>query len=391
MNMDKLKNLDPLLQKEVDAGNLLGAGVTIGRSSGPVYTACAGDIGPDTFCMLCSMTKPITSIAAWILIERGLIDPWDDISLYLPGFKNPQVLQDGMLVPAQRGIQIQDLFNMTSGITYGMTPNLVPGMPTWQSQQINKTWKERVRSGEKLSMVDMVNEMGQIPLIFQPGDHWAYGKSADVVAAIVEAVSGMTFGEFLKKEIFDPLEMKDTGFVFPREQCEGRIAGILTADGKEKMTGKDFYGDGLELWDTPYMENGGGGAAPILGRGLYSTLEDYAKFTMMLLRGGEYKGKRILSEATVKQFSLNHLSEAQMRTLWPWMKGYGYGNLMRVMIDPAMQYTNGSAGEFGWDGALGTYMFVDPEADLYGVYMQQRAGGQIRRKIRNIAYSAIED
>ncbi len=392
MNIDRLSNLNRLIEEEVSSGNVFGSAVTVGNSDGHIYTATAGDIGPDTYCMLCSMTKPITSVAAWILIERGIVDPMDELSKYLPGFKNPKVLNGGMLEPAKREILISDLFNMTSGVTYGLDRNPSEGTPSWKMQKISYAWRDRIDSGEKLSNVDMLNELGQVPLIFQPGAHWNYGKSADLLAGVVEAASGMTYGQFLKKEIFDPLGMADTGFVYPEENLH-REAKIITAnaDGSTRqISAGEFYGDGLKISQTPYMENGGGGVSPIMGRGVYSTLDDYAKFANMLLRGGEYNGKRILSKLTVKQFSENHLTEEQMKTMWYWMAGYGYGNLMRVMMDPAASYTNGCKGEFGWDGALGTYFFVDPEADIYLVYMQQRAGGAIRRRLRNVVYSAIE-
>lgn len=391
MNFERLTYLDSLLAEEVKQGRVFGCAVTLGNRGGRLYTAAAGDIKPDTLCMLCSMTKPVTSVAAWILIERGVIDPMDDISDYLPGFRAPKVLNGGLLEPAKRGILIRDLFNMTSGVTYGLGTGAVKGTPAWQMQQISLAWRKRIDAGEKLSNVDMVNELGQVPLIYQPGDHWDYGKSADILAAIVEAASGMTFGQFLQKEIFDPLEMNGSGFVFPEERASqaARIAKENPDGTVQEITAGEFYGDGLALHQKPYMENGGGGVSPVMGRGLYSTLDDYAKFAAMLLCGGAYSGKQILSPRTVRQFSQDHLTPEQSRTMWPWLAGYGYGNLMRVMVNPALAYTAGCAGEFGWDGTLGTYFFVDPEADLYLVYMQQRAGGAIRRRIRNIAYSAL--
>ena len=392
MNKEKLQALQELLDKEVESGALFGSAVLVGTAEGENFTAYAGDIGPDTPVMLCSMTKPVTSVASAILMERGKIDPMDRVSDYLPGFKNLNVYSEGQLVPARRDLLISDLLNMTSGVTYGLSEKR-PGTPDAFMRKLQEEWKNRLLAGEKLSNLDMLNELGQVPLMFHPGDHWNYGKSADLLAGVVEAASGMTYGEFLKKEILEPLSMGRTAFFYTPEEVP-YIPRILMPqpDGTEKeITMEEFYGDGLSLYEKPYMENGGGGVSPIMGRGLYSTLNDYGRFARMLLRGGELDGKRILSRFTVDTFSQNHLTHDQMKTLWPWMAGYGYGNLMRVMIDPALSYTNGKKGEYGWDGALGTYFFVDPEAGIYMVYMQQKPGGMIRRRLRNVAYASIED
>ena len=391
INLDRLKPLQTLIQKEVASGELFGSAVTVGTADGEVYTAAAGDIGPDTPVMLCSMTKPVTSVAASILMERGVLDAMDRVADYLPGFSELNVYENGILVPAKRDLLISDLLNMTSGVTYGLAP-AKPGTPEAFMRKIQENWKERILSGEKMSNLDMLNELGQVPLMFHPGDHWNYGKSADLLAGVVEAASGMTYGEFLKKEIFEPLSMDQTAFYYEREQVPyvPRILMPQTDGSVRETTMEEFYGDGLSLYEKPYMENGGGGVSPIMGRGLYASLNDYARFARMLLRGGELDGKRILSRFTVDTFAQNHLTEDQMKTLWPWMAGYGYGNLMRVMVNPALSYTNGRKGEFGWDGALGTYFFVDPEAGIYMVYMQQKPGGIIRRRLRNVAYSAIE-
>lgn len=391
MDINRLSYLKPMLEQEVQKGNIYGCAVTVGTSSGPVFTSTHGDIKNDTYCMLCSMTKPITSVAAWILIERGIIDLNDPVSMYLPGYANPKVWCDGKLEPARREILIRDLLNMTAGVTYGITKNPPKGSP--DEQMLNRTLKlrERMDAGEKLSNVDIINDLGQVPLVFHPGEKWEYGKAADLTAAVVEAASGITLGEFFHKEIFEPLGMKNTGFIIPKEQMDhvARIAAVDEAGDVREITAQEFYGDARELYEAPYIENGGGGMTPVMGRGIYSTLDDYAIFCQMLLGKGSYKGVRILSERTVSLFSQNLLTPEQRKSMWPWLSGYGYGNLMRAMVDPTQALSLGTKGEFGWDGALGTYFFVDPESDLYVVYMQQRVGGAIRNKMRNIIYAAL--
>ncbi len=394
MNKQHLNYLNQLLGDQVKQNQLYGCAVLVGDLDGDTYTACFGDIQEDTLCMLCSMTKPVTAVAAWILIERGVIDPMEPVSQYLPGYANPKVLQDGVLEDAHREILIRDLLNMTSGISYGLGVDPEPGSIAAQIQAIEMEYKKRVIAGEKLTNADLMDAIGKVPLIFHPGEQWDYGKSADVLGAVVEVASGMSLGSFFQKEIFEPLDMKDTGFVFTKEQAQ-KVAAIAKplADGTlTAITGPEFYGDDPPLYEKPYFENAGGGISPVMGRGLYSTLDDYAKFCRMLLQGGTANGHRILSKRTIEQFELNHLTKEQSKTVWPVLDGYGYGNLMRVMQDRALNHSNGSVGEFGWDGALGTYMMIDRAAGIYAVYMQQNAAGAsfpVRRKMRSVIYSAL--
>ncbi len=395
MNLNRLKKLDELFEKQVEKGELFGSAIAIGKGRERIFTGEYGDMKADSFNMLCSMTKPITSVAAWILIERGVIDPMEKLGRYLPKFCNAKVYKDGVVSSADREILLRDCLNMTSGITYGLNIDAEEGTPDKDMLNLMFDIKKRIDAGEKMSNVDIVNEFGTIPLVFQPGEQWEYGKSADVIGAVVETAAGIPLGEFFEKEIFQPLDMQETGFVIPKDKIAKRKAKISkeNPDGTiSEITDEEFYGDTRKIWEKPYMENGGGGASPVMGRGLYSTLNDYEKFCKMLLNKGMYNNYRILSERTVDMFSKSAITKSQSRTLWPWLDGYGYGNFMRVMVKPSRHQCNWSVGEFGWDGALGTYFQVDPKTDTYVVHMQQRVEGDIpqtRRKMLNIIYSAM--
>lgn len=392
MNYSQLEYLNDLFEEEVAAGRLFGAAVTVGTTGGRVFTGEYGDMKSNTLCMLCSMTKPITSIAAWVLIERGLLDPREKLSKYLPKYKNPVVYVDGRIVPAHREVTVLDVMNMVSGIPATATRKPEEDYSASMMRRMMNEHKARCDAGEKVPTWDLINNYGEIPLLFQPGERWDYGKNADVLGGVIEVISGISLGEFFDKEIFKPLGLADTGYIIPEEKLNrvGRI-GKLAEDGTLKeITSQQFYGDSRSLAEEPYTYSGGGGNAPIMSRGVYSTLDDYSKICRMLLRKGELSGKRILSERTVELFAENQLTEQQRKGLFPGLHGYGYGSLMRVMMNRAEAPTTGSNGEFGWDGALGTYFCVDPEAGIYICYMQQKVADPIvRRKMRNIIYSAI--
>lgn len=393
MNNNQWKYMQQLYEREVAEGRLYGCSVLVGTQDGPAFIGEYGEMKRDSICMLCSMTKPITALAAWIAIERGAFDPMEPLSKYLPGFSEPKVSCADGLVPAEREILVRDVLNMTSGIPATRARNKSEERSASVMQQVMLDAKRRIDAGETVSNVEILNGLGAAPLLFQPGARWDYGKNADILGGVIEVATGKTLGDFFREELFEPLGMHDTDFIVPKEKI-GRVARIAAAqpDGTiREITSQDFYGDHRALWEKPYIESGGGGCAPIMCRGVYSTLEDYAKLGQMLLCGGVYKGKRILSESTVRLFSTNHLTKEQAKGLFPGLHGYGYGNLMRVLVDRGAAHCAAGLGEFGWDGALGTYFSVDPEAGIYIVSMQQKVVDPIvRRKMRNIIYSAID-
>ncbi|MCI9626310.1 MAG: beta-lactamase family protein [Clostridia bacterium] len=325
-----------------------------------------------------SMTKPITGAAVMLLMERGKIDLAEPVSKYLSGFRAQMVQEGDNLAPVWREVRIHDLLSMTSGISY-------PG----GSRDVEKLFRaveENMQGNKPYTTQDIANALGKCPLLFQPGTNWDYGASADVLGAVVELVSGMTFGEFLRKNLFEPLDMQDTAFYVPAEK-QARLPKVYqpTENGLEEFPGAHL-GICFDMPQPPAFESGGAGLA--------STIDDYAKFAKMLMNHGEAHGQQIMRPSTVRYFTSCTLTEEQQRGMnWVHMGGYSYGNLMRVMTRPGEAVIMTAKGEYGWDGYLGTYFANDPKNELTLLMMTQRTGGgdlTIARKMCNAVYARLE-
>lgn len=333
----------------------------------------------DSIFRLFSQTKPITAAAVMLLAERGQIDLMDGVDRYLPGFQNPQVVdKQGTIRRATRAPWIMELLGMTGGVCY---PDADPA-----GQYAAKVYEEAqqaAQTGAGIPTVEFCNRLGQQPLSYQPGTHWRYSACADVLGAVVEIVSGMRFSEFLRREFFGPLDMVDTGFYVP-ESKRSRLVTVYerTEGGLKPWTGAHLA---VMRYDRePAFESG--------GAGLVSTLEDYSHFADMLLSGGLYEGRRILSPATVACMTQPQLRDAVRRDLWDSLDGYSYGHLMRVCTDPGRVAGLACLGEYGWDGWLGTYFSNFPNEQLTILSMQNTTNtGTSRtiRRVRNAVLAAI--
>ncbi len=330
----------------------------------------------DTIVRMYSMSKPITAAAAMILMDRGQLDLADEVMKYLPGFAQAKVQGGEGLV---RPVYIRDLLAMTAGLSY-------PGENDEAQKATDKLFNElydRLYTDNAMSTIELANRLGSdCPLAFQPGTHFRYSTCADVMGAVIEVITGMSYGEFLQKEIFEPLGMKDTGFVVPEEKQSRQAKVYEFKDGQyvEKVTnhlGIRYLHDG-----QPAFESGGAGLA--------STLVDYAKFAQMVLNKGVHNGKRILSERAVEMMSSGQLEYVSKMDLWDWSVsrwGYNYGFFNRVMEEPGKAVMYGTLGEFGWDGWLGTHYMNDPVHNLTFLFVMQGfdAGStSTLRRIRNI-------
>lgn len=332
---------------------------------------------------LYSMSKPITAAAMMILVERGVVDLAEPVSKYLPGFRDQIVRSaDGRTEKPDHEVLLEDLMNMTSGLTYGGM-NETGRLTDALFEEVIRGIEEE--NGGTIGTVEFANRLGKIPLLYQPGQSWSYGTSADVIGAVIEVASGMRFGDFLKKEIFEPLGMWDTDFWVPAEK-QSRLEKVY--DCQEGQPPVRYTENNLGIQNDmayrPAYEAGGAGLA--------STIDDYAKFAQMLLNGGTYNGAQILRPATVKFLGSHTLSAAQQAGFdnWIGLEGFSYGNLMRVLVDPTRAVTLGSKGEFGWDGWLGCYMEVVPEKHMTFLMMTQKKDAgtyTLSRKIRNIVFS----
>jgi CubicO group peptidase (beta-lactamase class C family) len=213
----------------------------------------------------------------------------------------------------------------------------------------------------------VARQIARCPLAFEPGAHWRYGLEADVLGAVIEAASGRTLGAFLRKELFGPLGMEDTDFYVP-EGKRDRLADLYRRVGGRLEIDPDRHIGLTMCLAPPAFESGGGG--------LISTFNDYARFGRMLAGYGALDGVRILREETVRSFESDQLTGVQRKTLaFAASRGYGYGRLMRVCVDPSAATSPADRGEFGWDGWTGVYMAVSPRRNLFMLYLTQVSGG----------------
>lgn len=343
--------------------------------AGYANIAALRPIRRDSIFRLYSQSKPITSAAVMILIERGLIDLFDPIETYLPGFAHPKVMTPDGVVPAKRSVNIMDLLGMTAGVAY---PD---GDPVGQvTAELFIQNQKDIAAGGGLSTVEFCNRIGQLPLTFHPGEQFRYSTCADILGAIVEVVSGKPFAQFLREEIFEPLGMKDTAFWVPAEKRDRFVT-----------TYKRVNGD-LEEFPNQHLCVGVYDREPAFasgGAGLVSTLDDYSRFAEMLLRGGELNGARILRKGTIDWMTQPQLGGT---AIWDSLAGFGYGKLMRVCTDPGRAPGLARLGEYGWDGWLGTY-FANFPAEHLTILLNHNttdAGTTAcTRKVRNAVLSEV--
>ena len=342
-------------------------------------------VSRDTIFKLYSMSKPITATAAMILMEQGKLDLAQEVSEFLPGFSNLTVEKDGKTEQARMPMTVQDLLNMTSGLTYG-DENTAGGREilAYLEECVGKMYTDQA-----VSTQEFANHIGTIPLAFEPSASWNYGLSADVMGAVIEVASGMRFGEFLEENLFQPLGMRDTGFWVPEEK-QNRLAVAYESikDGKVQPYTGDHIVIQHKMQKRPAFESG--------GAGLVSTIDDYSRFAQMLLNGGNLDGIRILSPETVRFLTSGGLTPSQQEAMWKWpgLSGHTYSHFMRILTKPEMACMLGRKGEYGWDGWLGCYFANFPtEKMIILIMMQKKDSGTIplTRKIRNVLLAEMED
>lgn len=391
--MDKgvLSNIQVVLDDMVETGFGAGASVMVIHKgeeqcyyeSGYRDLEKKDKITRDTLFRLYSMSKPVTSLAVMMLIEKGIIDVLEPVAKYLPAFSKMRYLNGiGDVVECTTPVTIQQLLNMTSGISY-------PGCYNMSDTAVDAVFNEgykRLYTDDAYTTMELVNEVAKCPLAFKPGEIWRYGFSADVLGALVESVSSMKYSEFLSKYVFEPLNMKDTGFYVKPEDQYRLCRTYMDVDGKLE----EYTGDNLliqnRMMTPPKFESG--------GAGLVSTIDDYSHFTKMLMNGGEYEGRKILSKKTIEFMTSSYLTPAQQIGVnWDQLGGFSYANLLRVMREPGLASSISSRGEYGWDGWLGTYMMNDPANDLTILMMTQKKDTgttEYTRRVRNVVFSALE-
>ncbi len=323
----------------------------------------------DELYLMFSMTKVQTMAAVMQLIENGRLSLEDSVSKYLPAYQSLTVEQDGITLPLPTELKIKHLVSMQSGLDYNLER---PG--------IVRVLRER---GMKATTIELVDSFIESPLKFIPGEHFEYSLSHDVVAAIIEVVSGMKFSDYLKKHIWEPLHMKHTYFAKPMNS-EPTLATQFSYDNEHRIASPMEPSCNYQLSNV--YESG--------GAGLISCLKDYAIFADTLACGGiSTEGIRILNPETIDIMRANLLSETTQKEIEQKMGriGYGYGCGVQVLMDPERANTKAPAGIFGWDGAAGSCILMDPDNKLSLVYMQHvrncgLAYGYIHPTLRNLLY-----
>ena len=379
--------INDILAAAVRNHECAGANVLIRRHGEEVLYSQAGmaDIAEgrrverDSIFRLYSQTKPITAAAVMILVERGLIDLMDGVDRYLPGFANPRVVdQRGCITKAVRAPWIMELLGMTAGLAY---PDADPAGQ--YAARVFEDAHTQIRTGGGIPTVEFMNRLGEQPLAFQPGTHWRYSTCADVLGAVVEVVTGKRFGDFLKEELFTPLHMEDTAFWVPEEKRERFVT--CYERGENGLT--PWLGMNLacgEYSRDPAFESG--------GAGLVSTLEDYSHFADMMLQKGVWSGRRILSPKSVAFLTTPQLTGEVRRDMWDGLRGYSYGKLCRVCVDPGQTAGFAMQGEYGWDGWLGSYYANFPNEGMTILSMQNTTNAgttPMVRKVRNAVLAAL--
>jgi|TARA_B110000305_G_scaffold220951_1_gene263222 CubicO group peptidase (beta-lactamase class C family) len=408
MSSERLTQVSAWLEAQVSSERLAGASLAIARRGQIVYQQTAGvsDQGTgqafadDTIVRIFSMTKPITTVAAMMLYERGCFQLDHPVARYIPAFEQTQVWLGGDLTktePQTTRMTVRQLMTHTSGLTYGfMNQNVVDADYRTRGLDQNK----------ETLLADWVDELAEVPLICQPGTEWHYSVSTDVLGRLVEIWSGQSLAEFFEQEIFGPLGMQDTGFAVPEDQAHrfsslyrpasGAVMGAASPP-VDPLKDRD---PGLLLLDavatSPYLRSprfySGGG-------GLVSTMGDYCRFCQMLMDGGILGQTRLLSPKTIEYMRLNQLPNgadlaAMGQAVWSETnyEGIGFGIGWAVVIDPVKANIVASVGEHHWGGAASTFFWLDPKEELFVVFLTQLLPSStypLRRELRAQVYQAL--
>jgi CubicO group peptidase (beta-lactamase class C family) len=374
LSSERLQRVNQLVQRYIDDGQITGAVTMVSRRGRIAHFEAIGQMDlesrapmrKDAIFRIASMSKPITGVAILMLMEEGKVRLNDPVSRFIPEFKNSKVAvgREGELstVPAEREITIRDLMTHTSGLESG-------GAGTREGARI----APRQTTSH---LAAYIPTLGAVPLDFQPGTAWRYSALAGIetLGRIVEIASGLTFDQFLKQRLFDPLEMKDTAF-FPTDDRLARVVTLYQPrDGRLTRTETPAW------LATRTLFSGGGG--------LWSTAEDYMRFAQMLVNGGELNGKRILSPRTVDLMASNHVGDLYSG-ISQRIKGMGFGLTVEVVGEAVAAGRRVSNGTFGWGGAFGTHFWVDRKEHLVGLLMVQESVAQLRADLENAVMQSI--
>jgi CubicO group peptidase (beta-lactamase class C family) len=389
---ERLERVADICHWYVDEGKFPGTSVLVARRGEVVFRDDYGmadidggrKIADDTIFRIFSMTKPIASVALMQLVEQGKVLLQNPVHRFIPGFEDPKVYVSGgpteyTTQAAERPVTIHDILTHMSGMSM-----------TLQVDPVAKIYAEHgVRwGGRGLDLEEYSNLLGSLPLLFQPGSRWYYSAGTDIVGRVVEVVSGLTLDAYLEENIFGPLGMVDTGFWVPEDKVD-RFAELFTRRDR-KLVPFDLYRSDAYL-KRPKMLSGAGG--------LVGTIDDYHRFATCLLRGGELDGVRIIGRKTLEYMTMNHLpggvdlqTYGERSATETAMPGVGFGLGFGVVIDPPLNRSLASQGEYLWGGAASTAFWVDPVEEVSVIFMTQlfpSATYPIRPQLRWVVNQAL--
>ena len=392
-----LQRIDTCLAQYVDDGRLAGWQVHVTRRGRTVHSSVRGmrdleaglPVEPDTLWRIYSMTKPVTAVAAMQLYEQGLLSLNDEVARWLPELADMRVLVGGnaelpKTVPATEPIRVWHLLTHTAGLTYAFT----------RSSVLDDIY--RAKGADSLAdpdadLEEMCRRWGSLPLMFEPGSAWNYSVATDVLGRLVEVVTGQSLDRVFAERIFAPLGMTETTW-WAEGAAADRLAALYVpnpADGRALR----YDAMGEQALKPPAMLSGGGG--------LVSTAADYARFTSMLLGGGQLDGARLLGPRTLAYMTRNHLPGGRSLTelgrgqfAETAYEGIGFGLGFGVSVDPVATKVTATPGEFTWGGLASTAFWVDPVEQLTAHFYTQLVPSStypIRTQLRQLVYAALVD
>ena len=390
---DRLAKVQAALDQAVADGKVAGASALILRDDQRVALMLAGDadreagrpMAEDTIVRIASMSKPITSVAAMILVDEGKLQLDDPVSKFIPEFADLKVLPldrtEGEPKPVEAAMTVHHLLTHTSGLSYRFS-----GGPDYVTYNVSDGLVETPGT-----LADNMVRLAQAPLVFEPGSAWNYSLSTDVLGRVIEVASGQDFDEFLRTRVFEPLKMADTQFLVPAAKRD-RLAAVYGANPDRKVSRIDshpiqdgvlVYSSTYSTWDTGHYYSG--------GAGLTSTLGDYARFLRMLLNRGELDGARLLEPETVDLMTSDRLGDLPLAGFGHGERfGYGFG----ITSETPAPGNPFSPGTYSWGGFFATDFWVDPSKRLIVIVFTQTypsVDSQLREDFRRLVYESLSE
>ncbi len=390
--MSNFTHLDELLKGYIKRG-LPGCGMVVAKEGKTLYEGFHGlmdieknlPVTDETLYRMCSLSKIVTCTAGLILMERGKFLLNDPLYEYLPEYKHHIVAKKGpdgkyTYEDSKGPMLVRHAFMMAVGL-----PN-----PTHPQYSTTPTVKKTLELREDLSkgkynLRQFIRELSNVPIACEPGERFMYGLGHDILAAMIEVISGKTFGQFLKEEIFEPLGMESTGHRLSDKLPREKLVSIYDVNDFQHPV--KITNDSHDTFYDPNAIYESGGA------GLLSTAKDYIKFTQMLANGGKFNNHQIIGHRTIDLMRKNHMNEVSYKEFQNFYnKGYGYGLGVRTLVDPVAAGSNNHVGAFGWSGVLGLWTEMYPEEGFSAVYMHQTVPNNEpyhHLRVRSVIYGAI--